>query len=362
MTQAAILAASGSPGTTQGFKNRIINGNMVVNQRAASGVPANAAYTLDRWQAQQSGGGVYTVTQSSTAPAGFINSLLVTVTTPDTSLGTSDYYIVNQNIEGLNVTDLGWGTANAKTVTLSFWVRSSLTGTFGGSLMNDGYNRAYPFSYTITTANTWTQISITIAGDTTGTWLTTNGTGIRVEFGLGLGTNYVGTAGAWVASEKYTVTGAVSVIGTTSATWYITGIQLEVGTTATNFDFRSYGTELSLCQRYFQTYGNVYQGSSFSSLSVAPMGWAQSGTDSKNLLTFVVPMRSAPTAAYSNIEVWDTIDGSAYAVTGIAASYTTLYQSLLSLSVASGLTTRRPYWAKSQGNGNAGYITLSAEL
>jgi hypothetical protein len=156
-------------------------------------------------------------------------------------------------IEGLNVADLAWGTASAATVTLSFWVRSSLTGTFGGSLVNSAQNRSYPFSYSIPSANTPTFITITIAGDTSGTWLTTNGIGIGINFSLGVGSTLSGTAGAWAGAAYYSATGATSVVGTNGATFYITGVQLEKGSTATSFDYRPYGTELALCQRYFWT-------------------------------------------------------------------------------------------------------------
>jgi hypothetical protein len=162
-----------------------------------------------------------------------------------------------QKIEGFNFADLGWGTANAKTVTLSFWVYSSLTGTFGGAFINNGFTRSYPFSYSIPVANTWTQISVTIAGDTTGTWIgATNGIGVRVIFSLGTGTTYSGTAGAWVGSDIESVTGATSVVGTNGATFYITGVQLEVGSSATGFEYVDYTTQLAMCQRYFEVGGS----------------------------------------------------------------------------------------------------------
>jgi hypothetical protein len=196
-----------------------------------------------------------TAQQSSTAPIGFTNSLLCTTTSDDASLGSTQRVVIAQSIEGFNVADLGWGTASAKTVTLSFWVRSSLTGTFGGVVKNSANNRSYPFNYTINAANTFEQKSVTIAGDTTGTWLTNNGTGIQLNFGLGVGSTYSGTAGAWAAADYNSATGAVSVIGTNGATFYITGVQLEKGSTATSFDYRPYGTELALCQRYLWQIG-----------------------------------------------------------------------------------------------------------
>jgi len=243
------------------FKNRIINSNMVIDQRnaGASVTPTNGngEYTLDRWAFQFSQASKFTVQQNAgsvTPPAGFTNYLGVTSSSAY-SIAISDYFTVYQPIEGFNISDLGWGTANAKTVTLSFWVRSSLTGTFGGALGNSGSggSRSYPFSYSISSANTWEQKSITITGDTSGTWLSTNGWGIAVQFGLGVGSNYTGTAGAWVGALDFSSTGATSVVGTNGATWYITGVQLEVGTQATTFTTAggSYGAELALCQRYY---------------------------------------------------------------------------------------------------------------
>jgi hypothetical protein len=238
------------------FKNRIINGDMRIDQRnaGASVTPTTSIYTLDRWLTNLTQASKFSVQQSSTAPTGFNNSLLVTSASAF-SVASSDYFAVLQNIEGFNFSDCGWGTANAKTVTLSFLVRSSLTGTFGGSITNSAINRSYPFTYTINSANTFEYKTVTIAGDTTGTWIgSTNGIGVRVWFSLGAGSTYSGTAGAWAGATYTSATGATSVVGTNGATWYITGVQLEVGSVATPFERRPYGTELSLCQRYFELY------------------------------------------------------------------------------------------------------------
>jgi hypothetical protein len=234
-----------------GFKNRIINGNMVTNQRGFSGTPTNGQYTLDRFNVLMPVASKFTVAQSSTAPSGFVNSLLVTSSSAYT-VGASEAFGIQQVIEGYNCADLMWGTANAKTVTLSFWVYSSLTGTFGGALQNYASDRCYPFSYTISSANTWTQASVTIVGDTTGTWTTTNSGGIALIFSMGTGATKSGTAGVWGSTYYTSATGATSVVGTNGATFYITGTQLEKGSTATSFDYRPYGTELQLCQRYFE--------------------------------------------------------------------------------------------------------------
>lgn len=235
-----------------GFKNRIINGAMAINQRAFSGTAVDIAYTLDRWQTYSGAAAKFTVSQSSTAPTGFKNSLLATSSSAYTPLGATEVFTINQNIEGYNFSDFEFGTANAQPVTLSFRVYSSLTGTFGGSLVNSAFSRTCPFSYSIPTANTWTTITVTIAGDTTGTWVTDNGIGLRVLFALGAGSSRVGTAGVWSSNIYLSATGATNLVSTNGATFYITGVQLEKGSTATSFDYRPYGTELQLCQRYYE--------------------------------------------------------------------------------------------------------------
>jgi|SanBayMetagenome_1026888.scaffolds.fasta_scaffold19123_2 hypothetical protein len=258
MTRAVELAQVASDGVSEAFKNRIINGAMVIDQRNAGAsvtITSNSTYTLDRWVANMNQASKFSVQQNAgsvTPPAGFTNYLGVTSLSAY-SIGSSDILAMSHNIEGLNVADFAWGTANAKTVTLSFWVRSSLTGTFGGALRNSATNRSYPFTYTINSVNTWEYETITIPGDTSGTWLTNNDIGIRIAFGLGVGSSVSGTAGSWSGSNLWSATGATSVVGTNGATFYITGVQLEVGSQATSFETRSYGTELALCQRYYET-------------------------------------------------------------------------------------------------------------
>ena len=235
-----------------GFKNRIINGAMMIDQRNAGASGTVGGYTVDRWayfQTQTSKGTWQQNAGSVTPPNGFKNYLGFTSSSAY-SVTSGDIFMFRQFIEGFNVADLAWGTANAQTVTISFWARSSLTGTFGGSVNNNANSRSYPFSYTISSANTWEQKTITIAGDTTGTWTTDNTAGITLIFGLGVGSTNSGTAGTWASTGYYSATGATSVVGTNGATFYITGVQLEKGSTATSFDYRPYGTELQLCQRY----------------------------------------------------------------------------------------------------------------
>jgi hypothetical protein len=258
------------------MRNRIINGAMVIDQRnaGASITPATGAFLVDRWQYAATQASKFTAQQTPSATetgfatrvsAGFTNYQALTVASA-VSVGAGDTFYLKQTVEGFNVADLAWGTANAKTVTLSFLAYSSLTGTFGGSLFNSSGARSYPFSYSIPTANTWTQISITIAGDTSGTWLTTNGIGIAVNFGLGSGSTFTTTANAWAAGTYVQPNSTVSVVGTSGATFYITGVQLEKGSTATSFDYRPYGTELQLAKRYYSqgTVVPTYNGSAAS--------------------------------------------------------------------------------------------------
>jgi hypothetical protein len=241
------------------LKNRIINGDMRIDQRNAGAsvtLTSGGIFTIDRFDGVEDTDGAMTAQQDTSAPTGFINSLKFTTTTADGTLGATQWAACRQMIEGTNISDLGWGTADAKTVTLSFWVRSSLTGTFGGALTNGAFNRSYPFTYSISVANTWEYKTVTISGDTSGTWATTTAIGIRVQFGLGVGSTYSGTAGAWAGAGYLSATGATSVIGTNGATWYVTGVQLEIGTSATPFERRLYSAELAMCQRYYYKWLN----------------------------------------------------------------------------------------------------------
>ncbi len=352
----------GGSGAT--MKNRIINGAMIIDQRnaGASVTPANNAYTLDRWKfgltqaskltAQQNAGSV-------TPPAGFTNYLGITSSSAY-SVGSGDTFFLDQIIEGFNTADLNWGTASAKTVTLSFWVRSSgLTypATFGGAFRNSAANRAYPFSYTISAANTWEYKTITVAGDTSGTWVgATNGTGIELVWDLGSGSTYLATAGTWASGNYIGATGDSSVVGTNGATFYITGVQLEVGSTATSFDYRPYGTELALCQRYALKYNTdaiVY--------AFIGAGYATSTTNANISLPLPVQMRTAPTVTASNLMVQDGTTITAVTATAVVTNQTNSLNAFVQATVASGLTAFRPYQLQTNNN-TAGNLLLSAEL
>ena len=361
-------------GDASSFKNRIINGAMTIDQRNAGASVTQTTsdlYPVDRFRiigtvtskftAQQNAGSV-------TPPVGFTNYLGITSSSAYSVL-TGDYFTTSQAIEGFNTADLQWGTANAKTVTLSFWVRSSLTGTFGGSLRNSAANRSYPFTYTISSANTWEYETITIAGDTSGTWVgATNGLGLNLTFGLGVGATFSGTAGAWAGSNFLSATGATSVVGTNGATFYITGVQLEVGSTATSFDYRPYGTEFQLCQRYFETnfnYGTApAAGVSFANSSGHVFSaYTTSAARSEGIL-FAVPKRGTPNITFyrtsltgSNNNSWDAYISGSWTNTSTATAQSTgaSFTSFQADAVFSGMSTGSSYIG-------AGNWTASAEL
>ncbi len=291
-----------------------------------------AGFASSKYTIQQNAGSV-------TPPAGFSNYLGVTSSSAY-SVPAGEYYVINQYIEGFNTADLAWGTANAATVTLSFLVRSSLTGTFGGALRNSADNRSYPFSYTVSSANTWTPITITVVGDTSGTWVgATNGVGLRIVFSLGSGSTYNGTAGAWAGANYNSATGATSVVGTNGATFYITGVQLEKGSVATPFERRDYGTELNRCQRYFV------------SLSQPRLRGVGDGTNFQRMgISLPVTMRASPTVSLSGtITVYN---GSATGTgTSVDVSYSTADSVELDIIKASGTSTA--------GTPSVAYITAS---
>jgi hypothetical protein len=332
------------------FRNRLINSDMRIDQRnaGASVTPTSGQYTLDRWVAGISQSSKFSVQQNAasvTPPVGFTNYLGVTSLSAY-SITSGDIFLMRQSIEGLNIADLAWGTASAATVTLSFWVRSSLTGTFGGTLTNSAENRSYPFTYTINSANTWEKETITIAGDTSGTWLTTNGAGIKLNFSLGMGSTYSGTAGAWTGTANiFSATGAVSVVGTNGATFYITGVQLEKGSTATSFEYLDYGRSLIQCQRYYERMGGDAVGDiwGFSYASGASVTFAQT-------IYYKATKRAIPTA--TKVGTWTVTNcGQPSMATTIGTNSSGIY------AVSSALGNCQYYTASSST-----YLTFDAEL
>lgn len=302
-----INSSSLNGGQFGGRRNIANNGAMQIDQRngGSSYAQINSAYSLDRFRGNSYDGGAatgkFTVIQSSTAPDDFSHSLLVT-SSAATSDAANNIFNIEQLIEGFNTAHLNYGSSSAQTITLSFYVRSSLTGTFGGALKNSARDRNYPFTYTINSANTFERKTITISGDTSGTWVgSTNGIGLWISFGLGVGSTYSASAGAWGAGDIFSATGATSVIGTSGATWYITGVQLEVGSQATPFEHLSYGETLALCQRYFYRFGN--NGVAYDNIGV---GMIQSSTSARCVFHHVPKMRSAPSlSADGDFRIYD---------------------------------------------------------
>lgn len=347
------------------MKNRIINGAMVIDQRnAGASVTASGSYPVDRFMIVASQASKFTGQQNAgsvTPPVGFVNYLGCTSSSAY-SVTSGDYFNIQQYIEGYNIADLGWGTANAKTVTLSFQVYSSLTGTFGGALRNDDSSRSYPFTYTVSSANTWTSISVTIAGETSGTWLKTNGRGVCISFGLGVGSTYSGTAGTWGTSNYISATGATSVVGTSGATFYITGVQLEVGSSATGFEYRMYGTEFANCQRYYNKFFVAdTAGGSITSLA----GFGYTTNLCLTYYQFPVAMRTYPTLS-------TTGTASDYAILQTGGGQTcTSVPTMGGYTVSGGQITFTVSGTANAGQGMAGraggsgvniYLAYSAEL
>ena len=341
---------TGLPNSYAGTKNRIINGNMAINQRG-SGALENG-FLVDRFSigSSQASKGSATV-QTADVPAKFTSALKYTSSTAYSVLAT-DYFFVTQKIEGNNIADLNWGTSDAQTITLSFWVKSSLTGTFGGALRNSAFNYNYPYTYTISSADTWEKKSVTITGPTSGTWLTNNGTGIDVWFSLGMGTTYSDTAGAWTTTVGLgSATGATSVVGTSGATWLVTGVQLEVGDTATDFENLQYTTQLQLCQRYCQVYGpNTSLGTALAYAAIRTSG----------TLVFKQTMRAIPTVTPSDLAGFKATNGAGGAITStnVGVFLSSVESTELQITVAGGLTIGQA----SLNRTGTGSLTISAEL
>ena len=337
-------------------KNRIINGNMAIDQRnaGASVTPTSGQYITDRWSASLGAASKFSAQQnggSLTAPAGAANWLCATSLSAY-SVSASDYFLLVQYIEGLNCADLSWGAANAQSVTLSFLVQSTLTGTFGGSILNSAHTRSYPFTYSIPVANVWTTITVTIPGDTSGTWLTTNGIGMRVVFSLGMGSTYSGTAATWATAEYYSATGAVSVVGTSGAKLAITNVQLEAGTIATPYEFNQYPTQLAQCQRYYNKYN-------FTTNDPVANGNAYTSSNAYGVLPLTVSMRTSPSCSWTGNIVWFS-NGVTTTNTSVSFNNTTVNTVEINqaLSAPAGTAGTGGWW---RANGTAS-LAASAEL
>ena len=325
------MRAQGS-GAFAGNRNKIINGAMLVDQRKAgtSVTPTDPGYqSLDRYYLSLSSSSKFSIQQNAgsvTPPVGFSKYLGITSLSAF-AVGTSEYFQLQQSIEGQNCIDLAWGTASARPITISFWVYSSLTGTFGGSIRNSGDTYGYCYSYTISSANTWEYKTITVAGPISGSWLTTNGVGIDFRFCFGMGTANQGATGSWGGSSSYAPTGQVSIVGTNGATWYMTGLQIEAGTTPTPFEHRSFGNELQLCQRYYEQFGNGW-----------PVRGETTNTSCAMFGNFKVEKRTSPTISVltSNVRMYE------YGVADRDAATVTINSSQM---IAGGGTVKLSGWS-----------------
>ena len=358
-------------GLALGQRNRVINGCMRYDQRY-SGANSSTVYagtsvfTLDRWKLEASNANKisvqqmdgantsYTGYEANSAPTGFCNSLKVKSLT-STTVGAGDIYLIRQTIEGYNISDLNWGTANASPITLSFWVKSSVTGTFGGAF-NGG--QAYPFTYTIVAANTWEQKVITIIGSTTGTWDNQNGTGCQIWFQIGCGSSYTGTPGSWSSNNYLGATGGTNLVNTSGATWYLSGVQFEKGSQATPFEYRQYGTELALCQRYYELV--TYAGKQYQSIG---NGNCQSTTSAETIYQFKVSKRTSPTLSYANGNYYYFFSGlSTFSFSAWTqdSNYLSTEATNIFADTISGATVGRG--GSFRQSNTAGFIAFSAEL
>jgi hypothetical protein len=292
----------------QGFRNRIINGDMRIDQRnnGASVTPTGSTYTLDRWRLGLASSQRMSVQRVSDAPAGFTNSILFTVTTAGSATAGELMYL-QQNIEGFNVSDLGFGTASAQPVTASFWVKSSVTGLKSISLINGATNRSYCTTYNIDVANTWEYKTVTMPGDTTGTWETGNGNGLELHFNFQVGPTFETTLNAWAAGRFYSAASVPDITDTSGATISFTGVQLEAGSVATPFERRDYGRELIMCQRYYErrTVGST------ANERLATTGLAVGTTTAQFPIQHLVQKRASPAVNVGNLSSSTTYDGGA---------------------------------------------------
>jgi len=336
--------------------NLVVNGAMEISQRGSSftGFGAAVNYGLDRFGFYHSSDGAFTVSQeTSIVPTDFTHALKVLITTADASIAAGQRLILFTKLEGNRVSHLNWGTSDAKAVTLSFWVRSSVTGTHGGAFGNGSDNRNYPFTYTISTADTWERKTITVAGDQTGTWATDNTNGLQIVWGLGVGSTYSGSAGAWAAGDKNSATGATtSVLGTTNATWYLTGVQLETGSNASDFHHRSYADTIRECLRY---YYRIERNNAWGEFMLLRAYSTTNGTC--GAVQLPVPMRASPTLSCTSPS-----GNFAYSVTAITGGTADALNKQMEVNVTGAFTANGAAVIQKDNNSDVVYIDFTAEL
>ena len=344
-------------------RNLVINGSQIIDQRnsgsAVTVSNATKTYVTDRFSFYEDTDGVISAQQSTTSPDGFTKSIKVDCTTADTSLSANQRLVYEHRIEGNNIAHLGFGSSAAKTITLSFYVRSNLTGTFGGSIKNDSSNRVYLFSYVINSADTWERKTITIPGDTSGTWATDTTAGININWGLALGSNWTGTAsGSYGTSDKHGVTGQLNLLSSTDNEWLITGVQLEVGSHATDFEHRSFAVEKRLCDRYYQKIINTSNQKPFG------VGNIDGSTQAQIYVSLPVEMRAAPSSMELDVNSSDFQMRVRTSVTCTGHNFfgagpTNVFLEI-QVSTGHGFTDGQAAFAINNGGGK--FIAFSAEL
>lgn len=352
-------------------RNLIINGAMVVDQRNVGTATTvngdgfgNRKFPVDRFSVQRNGTVVITAQQDTVAPPDFQNSVKLTVTTADTSVAAADYAILGYRLEGYSAAPLRYGTSDAKQATLSFWVRSSVTGTYCISITNYADNRSQVKEYTINSANTWEYKTITITGDTTGTWEKTTSGGMNIQWTLLSGSDYQNTANTWHSTVELATSSQTQWGSTTSATFYLTGVQLEIGTVGTPFEHRDYGDELARCQRYCFIINGLSQFNANGYARYFMHGTSSSGAIS--YVTFPVQMRATPslitknfTSTYINIFNYDTASGAT--LSSVASAEHDVWHAQLSFSLTGTLASAHIMSWRWIGTPDA-YIGFDTEL
>ena len=356
MSKAAQLAAliGGTSGSSLSNRNMIINGAMLVFQRGTAST-GNNAYSVDRWQHKDAASTVaMTITQDTDVPTGqgFYYSLKASTTANVTANG---FLGIAQRMEGYNINPLAWGTSGAKQATLSFWVKSSTAGTYGLSSRNNAVDRSCVMEYTINAADTWEYKTVTFPAETSGTWETTTNIGNRLWWGLSATGGITSTIGSWQNANLYQSSNNVDWSGSTAtATFYITGVQLEIGEQATPFEHESYAATLQKCQRYY--YQTVYKGSSDTTYAIGVA--ANSATAAQCMTPFPVTMRAAPTFAVGgDVAVYD--GDSVNTITGISANGSSTTSGTFNVD-GSGLTTGRG--VAIIANASSEFLSFSSEL
>ena len=350
-----------------GLRNRLVNGSMLINQRGNSSfsIPsATGTYICDNWIAGAVlGGGAITISNDSSVPTGtgFTNSINCSTTSTRT-LGTSEYAVIQTGIEGYRMNDFNFGSASAKTIAISFWVYGSTAATYGGSIMNSGTSRSYPFSYTLNSTFAWEQKTIVIPGDITGTWNNAANLGMRINFLLAGGSNMLGTANTWATNNFYGATGNAGIMGAISRQLAFAGVQVEIGPSASSFDFKGYAQDLADCQRYYYR----QKATTISQPFYVPVN-AIGAASANAPIRFPVPMRVAPTALeqsgtagnYGVIFLGSITTCSSVPTFGTA----TIFGATTVLTVTSGLTGGQAgQLVSSAASGSNAYLGWSAEM